>query len=86
MTNVERIATRLRAHDFCGEVLDDAWADAVTPRAVEYLTSQEITELEAGANDPAEAVNEGASVVLRAFVIYLCRQYGVGTNDLDPPE
>ncbi len=44
----ERIAARLRGHDFAGEVLDDAWADAVMPRAMEYLTSQEITELEAG--------------------------------------
>ncbi|NLS92857.1 MAG: hypothetical protein GXX96_11945 [Planctomycetaceae bacterium] len=85
MTNIERIAARLSGHDFAGEILDDAWAEVVTARAVEYLTSQEITELQVETDDPMEAVNEGVSVVLREFTIYLCRQYGVGPEDLEPP-
>lgn len=82
MDIVERIARRLRGHDFAGEILDDAWLDAVALRAVEYLTNEEIAKLEARADAPMEAVNEGVSVVLREFVIFLCRQYGVGPEDM----
>ena len=86
------IAERLKGHDFCGEILDDRWVDNVTQEAIRYLNDDEtksLGDLAEPEEDPEDLVvaqhvmvAEGEHLVLREFVMYLCRLYDVGPGDL----
>lgn len=68
---LRQIRDRIRDHNFAGEILDDAWAEHVTPRAVEYLTPEEIDALD---EVDEEAITEGAEVILDEFLRWMALQ------------
>lgn len=83
-----RIAQRLLCHNFSGESLDDCWVDHVSGggEALDYLTNEEIKALEATTTEDEENTNaaacDGEQVVLHEFVIFLCNQYEVTSEEL----
>lgn len=73
------IEERMKSTDFLGTILDDIWAEQVTPRAMEFLSVEEVEGLE------GDSVAEGVNIVLRHFVRYIMGIEGVKSiaNDIE---
>jgi len=82
----EQVLLRIRERmqgvrpDFCATVMDDRWSDHVTPEAFGYLADEEAEALEKLGG--TEAACEGANVVIREFVLYLCECYEIKPDEL----
>jgi len=65
-TLLQEIKKRLAGHDFCGEILDDAWSEVMTQKALNYLTKDEFDAL-------GDDLGDGVQVVLDEFIRWLTR-------------
>jgi len=74
------IEKRMRNHDFCGEILDDAWCERVCSRLSEYLEDDEHDLLERMGE---EAVQQAHNLIAREFVRHLAGCYDLTVVNAD---
>ena len=78
------IEKRMCGHDFCGEILDDAWCERVCSRLGEYLEDDEHDLLERMGDDE-EAVQQAHNLIAREFVRHLADRYDLTVVNTNQP-
>jgi hypothetical protein len=74
---LEKLKKKLKKYDFCGTIIDDAFHEAVTPKAADYIEGL-LTKKEAQILFDADEYEEGNGAytvamrtVVNAFIRYL---------------